>query len=156
MDKDHPHVLLFEDNPSDLRLIKEAFRDGDPSVILDAVADGEEAVAFLRREDPHVNAVRPALILLDLNRCVSNSVGLTSGCKKSSRNRLIMTVTLPATDEISCGFPSPKAGGSVVTKCRVCGRSGDALLCAVSNSGGTLSLTSNTNEPSSCSFAVPS
>jgi two-component system, chemotaxis family, response regulator Rcp1 len=64
---DHPHVLLVEDSPADLRLTKEAFRDANPSVILQLVADGEDAMAFLRREGAHVDAVRPALILLDLN-----------------------------------------------------------------------------------------
>ena len=50
MHNGHSHVLLVEDNPSDLRLTKEAFQDLDPLVILDAVSDGAEALAFLRRE----------------------------------------------------------------------------------------------------------
>jgi CheY-like chemotaxis protein len=66
MDNGHPHVLLVEDNPSDLRLTKEAFQDLDPLVILDTVSDGVEALAFLRREGAHVSAVRPALVVLDL------------------------------------------------------------------------------------------
>ena len=42
MHNGHSHVLLVEDNPSDLRLTKEAFQDLDPLVILDAVSDGAE------------------------------------------------------------------------------------------------------------------
>lgn len=65
MHNGHSHVLLVEDNPSDLRLTKEAFQDLDPLVILDAVSDGAEALAFLRREGAHVSAVRPALVVLN-------------------------------------------------------------------------------------------
>jgi CheY-like chemotaxis protein len=50
MHNGHSHLLLVEDNPSDLRLTKEAFQDLEPLVILDAVSDGVEALAFLRRE----------------------------------------------------------------------------------------------------------
>jgi hypothetical protein len=35
MDNGHSHVLLVEDNSSDLRLTKEAFQDLDPLVILE-------------------------------------------------------------------------------------------------------------------------
>jgi chemotaxis family two-component system response regulator Rcp1 len=60
-------VLLVEDSPGDVRLTQEAFRDANPSVHLHVVSDGVEAMAFLRREEPHGDAPRPDLILLDLN-----------------------------------------------------------------------------------------
>jgi CheY-like chemotaxis protein len=60
-------VLLVEDNPGDVRLTQEAFRDANVSVLLHVVSDGIEALAFLRREPPYSEAPRPDLILLDLN-----------------------------------------------------------------------------------------
>jgi len=60
-------ILLVEDNPGDVRLIKEAFREGKVLNILHVVEDGVEAMAFLRRENTHAQAPRPSLILLDLN-----------------------------------------------------------------------------------------
>ena len=60
-------VLLVEDSPGDVRLTQEAFRDANPSVVLQVASDGVEAMAFLRRETTHVHAPRPDLILLDLN-----------------------------------------------------------------------------------------
>lgn len=61
-------VLLVEDSPGDVRLTREAFRDADVSIRLHVASDGEEAMAFLRREGPNnVHAPRPDLILLDLN-----------------------------------------------------------------------------------------
>jgi CheY-like chemotaxis protein len=59
------NVLLVEDSPGDVRLTQEAFRDAN--VTIQVAADGIEAMAFLRREGIHSAAVRPDLILLDLN-----------------------------------------------------------------------------------------
>ena len=60
-------VLLVEDNPGDVRLTKEALRDGKMRNSLSVVGDGVEALAFLRREGQYGDAARPDLILLDLN-----------------------------------------------------------------------------------------
>ena len=60
-------ILLVEDNPGDVRLTKEALREGKVANNLSVAADGVEALAFLRREGPHANAARPDLVLLDLN-----------------------------------------------------------------------------------------
>jgi CheY-like chemotaxis protein len=60
-------VLLVEDNPGDVRLTREALRDAKVRNNLHVAADGEEALAFLRREGSHGGAPRPDLILLDLN-----------------------------------------------------------------------------------------
>ena len=60
-------ILLVEDNPGDVRLTKEAFKEGKISNRLSVVGDGVEALAFLRHTGPYANAPRPDLILLDLN-----------------------------------------------------------------------------------------
>jgi len=60
-------VLLVEDNPGDVRLTLETFRDANKSVRLHLAADGVEAMAFLRRQVPNALAPRPVLILMDLN-----------------------------------------------------------------------------------------
>jgi CheY-like chemotaxis protein len=60
-------ILLVEDNPGDVRLTEEAFRDSAVPSHLSVVGDGVEAIAFLRREGRYAGARRPDLILLDLN-----------------------------------------------------------------------------------------
>jgi chemotaxis family two-component system response regulator Rcp1 len=61
-------VLLVEDNPGDVRLTLETFREANKSVRLHLAADGVEAMAFLRRQGAaNALAPRPVLILLDLN-----------------------------------------------------------------------------------------
>ncbi len=60
-------ILLVEDNAGDARLAREALRDAKVRNNLTWLADGEEALAFLRRQGKYSNAPRPDLILLDLN-----------------------------------------------------------------------------------------
>ena len=60
-------VLLVEDNPGDVRLTREALRDGKAPSRLSVVQDGVEALRFLRREGPYADAPRPDVVLLDLN-----------------------------------------------------------------------------------------
>ncbi|MEM7103915.1 MAG: response regulator [Bacteroidota bacterium] len=61
------NILLIEDNPGDVRLTQEAFNEGRIPIKLSVVMDGEEALSYLRKEDPYTESPRPDLILLDLN-----------------------------------------------------------------------------------------
>jgi len=64
----HPiEILLVEDNAGDIRLAVEAFKDAELPSHVSVVRDGEEALAFLRKEGPYSSAPRPEFILLDLN-----------------------------------------------------------------------------------------
>ncbi len=60
-------LLLVEDNPGDVRLTKEALKDGRLLVNLHVVEDGVSAIEFLRRKGKHRHVPEPHLILLDLN-----------------------------------------------------------------------------------------
>ncbi len=60
-------VLLVEDNPGDVRLTREAFKEGSVGVHLSVAVDGVEAIDFLRHLGKFHDAPRPDLILLDLN-----------------------------------------------------------------------------------------
>jgi len=60
-------ILLVEDNPGDIRLTIEAFKEGKCTNNLHVVKDGEAAMHFLRKMDRYSDAPRPDLILLDLN-----------------------------------------------------------------------------------------
>lgn len=59
-------ILLVEDNEGDARLAREALRDSKIRNSLHHVPDGEEAMAFLRREGKYAESPRPDLVLLDL------------------------------------------------------------------------------------------
>lgn len=60
-------VLLVEDNPGDVRLTREALKEGKLRISLNVVGDGLEAMAYLRRQGSFTGAAIPDLILLDLN-----------------------------------------------------------------------------------------
>lgn len=60
-------ILLVEDNSGDARLVAEALRESGRESRLHVVEDGVEAMRFLRRDEPYTGAVRPDLVLLDLN-----------------------------------------------------------------------------------------
>jgi CheY-like chemotaxis protein len=60
-------VLLVEDDPGDVVLIKEAFEFNKVHNALHIVSDGVEALDFLYRRNGYENARRPDLVLLDLN-----------------------------------------------------------------------------------------
>jgi CheY-like chemotaxis protein len=60
-------ILLVEDNAGDVRLTREALKEGRIRNRLHVVSDGEHALRFLRKQDEYADAPRPDLILLDLN-----------------------------------------------------------------------------------------
>jgi len=60
-------ILLVEDNPGDIRLTKEALKEGKVKNKLYIVKDGMEALNFLKRKGEFSKVPRPDLILLDLN-----------------------------------------------------------------------------------------
>ena len=60
-------ILLVEDNPGDIRLTQEVFKEGKVRNQLSVVRNGEEALAFLRQEGHFASVLRPDMILLDLN-----------------------------------------------------------------------------------------
>jgi CheY-like chemotaxis protein len=60
-------ILLVEDSEGDIRLAKEALKDGKVKNVLHVARDGVEGVEFLKRKGAFQDAPRPDLILLDLN-----------------------------------------------------------------------------------------
>jgi two-component system, chemotaxis family, response regulator Rcp1 len=60
-------ILMVEDSPADVRLTREAFKEGKILNHLSVMKDGVEGMAFLRRQNPYADAPRPDLVLLDLN-----------------------------------------------------------------------------------------
>jgi chemotaxis family two-component system response regulator Rcp1 len=62
----HMEILLIDDNPADVRMVREGLKEALPDARLSVAADGVEAIRFLRREGRHSRAPRPDLIILDL------------------------------------------------------------------------------------------
>lgn len=60
-------ILLVEDNEGDIRLTIEAFKEAKIRNSIRVVRDGEEAIAYLRKQGVYENAPAPDIILLDIN-----------------------------------------------------------------------------------------
>jgi len=62
-----PQLLVVDDNPADVMLVREALAGSAHHPEISNVEDGEEAWTFLNRGKKYMNALRPDLIILDLN-----------------------------------------------------------------------------------------
>lgn len=87
-------VLLVEDNPGDVRLTREAFREGKIRNNLHVAVDGVEGLAFLRREGKFADVARPDIILLDLNLPKKNGIDVLAEIKSDEDLKRIPVVIL--------------------------------------------------------------
>lgn len=67
MNSEPIHILLVDDNSTDLLIMREAFAQTALNSVLHTAKNGEEAMAFLRHAHGFADAPRPSLIILDLN-----------------------------------------------------------------------------------------
>lgn len=88
------NILMIEDNPYDVRLTMEAFKDAKVWNNLNVASDGEEALRFLRREGEFSEAPRPDLILLDLNLPRKNGREVLEEIKRDPDLKRIPVVVL--------------------------------------------------------------
>lgn len=91
-------ILLVEDNPGDVRLTQEALREGGMNSNVSVAQDGVEALAYLRREGRHADAVRPDLILLDLNLPKMDGREVLEAIKTDPALRQIPVVVLTSSE----------------------------------------------------------
>jgi two-component system, chemotaxis family, response regulator Rcp1 len=94
-------ILLVEDSPGDVRLTEEALKEGRVANRLHVVHDGEEAIAFLRREPPYQDAPAPGLVLLDLNlpRMDGREVLATIKADDALKHIPVIVLTTSSADE---------------------------------------------------------
>ena len=90
------HILVVEDNKADARLVVEALQDV-PVHRVSIVEDGVQAMALLHRDDPYCGALRPDLILLDLNLPQKDGRAVLAECKADPALRHIPVVILTST-----------------------------------------------------------
>ena len=87
-------ILLVEDNPADVRLTKEALKEGPMVNNLSVVHDGVDAMAFLRRQGKYALAPRPDIVLLDLNLPKKDGREVLAELKEDPNLRRIPVVVL--------------------------------------------------------------
>lgn len=90
--------LLVEDNPGDVRLTQEALKSHKVQNNLHVATDGEEALAFLRRQGKYANAPRPDIILLDLNLPRKDGREVLAEIKSDSNLKAIPVVIITSSE----------------------------------------------------------
>ncbi len=93
-----PRILLVEDNPGDIRLTQEALKESNMDIHLDVVSDGEQAIDFLMKKGKYVDAIRPHIILLDLNLPKKNGIEILKEVKVHESLKKIPIIVLTTSD----------------------------------------------------------
>ncbi len=91
-------ILLVEDNPGDVRLIKEALKESAVLKQLFVVEDGVEAMAFLRKQEKYSQSPSVCLIILDLNLPKKDGREVLMEIKKDEKLRIIPVVVLTSSE----------------------------------------------------------
>lgn len=92
------NILLVEDNPGDVRLTLEAFKEGKVNNDINVVNDGVEALAYLRQEGQYATAQRPDVILLDLNLPKKDGYEVLAEIKQDPNLKRIPVVILTTSE----------------------------------------------------------
>ncbi len=93
------HVLMVDDDPVDLRITREALFQAKMHLQISEATDGEDALAFLRREGRHAEASRPDVIILDLNMPRMDGFEFLDAMKGDPELRAIPVVVLTTSED---------------------------------------------------------
>lgn len=91
-------ILLVEDNPSDMRLTQEGFKETRIANSLHFAMDGDEALDYLYRRNAHANATRPDIILLDLDLPGTDGPSVLKTIKQDEDLRSIPVIVLTTSE----------------------------------------------------------
>ena len=105
-------VLLIEDDPQDVEITKEVMELSKMKININVVNNGVEALSYMRRENGYTKAIRPDLILLDLNMPKMNGTEFLDEIKKDVDFKMIPVVVLTTSKADEDIIKSYKLGAS--------------------------------------------
>ncbi len=113
-------VLMADDDPDDIMLVKEAFQECQCDVDFRSVEDGEEALEYLTCQGRYSNpesAPRPDLILLDLNMPKKDGLKTLQEIRNNPQIRTIPVIVLTTSRDRELMLRIYRLGGSAfITK----------------------------------------
>jgi CheY-like chemotaxis protein len=93
-----PEVLLADDNPSDVYLIREALREHSVDCVLRVVSDGKDALGVISGETGSPDAGSISLIILDLNLPRHDGIEILQKLRESVTLGHVPVVVLTSSD----------------------------------------------------------
>ncbi|HEX3014345.1 MAG TPA: response regulator, partial [Methanobacterium sp.] len=95
-DLEFTKILLVEDNPADIRLFKEAFKESSFRNEFYSVKNSNDASDFLNREEKYTNVPKPDIILLDINIPPKGGFDVLKKVKTNNHLKLIPVIIISA------------------------------------------------------------
>jgi len=99
LNKKDIRILIIDDSPSDAELAVQAFKQGKLSNEIMVVADGKEALSYLRKKGKYADVIRPDLILLDLNLPKLDGYAVLKEIKQDESLKSIPVVILTTSED---------------------------------------------------------
>lgn len=95
-DLEFTKILLVEDNPADIRLFKEAFKESSFKNEFYSVKNSNDANNFLNRQEKYTDVPKPDIILLDINVPPTGGFDVLKKVKTNDRLKLIPVIIISA------------------------------------------------------------
>ena len=92
-------ILLIEDNEDDVLILEKAFANTALPHVIKSLTDPEEAITYLRQQDPYRQARRPDVVLLDINMPKRDGFQILADLKADPRLRDLPVVILTTSQE---------------------------------------------------------
>lgn len=92
------HILLAEDSPADVGLVRLALREQNFNHILHVATDGEEAIAFIEKADLDSTVAGPDLLLLDMHLPRYNGEQILQRLRSTERYAQTPVVVMTSSD----------------------------------------------------------
>jgi len=99
LNKKDMRILIIDDSPSDAELAVQAFKQSRLSNEITVVTDGREALSYLRKKGKYADAIRPDLILLDLNLPKLDGYSVLKEIKQDEELKAIPVVILTTSED---------------------------------------------------------
>lgn len=96
--KSSTKVLIVEDNPGDIMLIRDVLDEDESIDIIDVTTNGEQAIRYLKKTGEYADKTKPNLVILDINLPRVNGHEVLQFIKNNERTKETPVVMLSSSE----------------------------------------------------------